>query len=262
MTPLLERIDNIDTNLHISAEWAKRKYAEFNSTFFGNSLPKAIQFDMSNTTNAVGDAYCLVSSQPTGESDEIKVGDTFVHGFRIRLSSYFNNITESEAEEVLLHEMIHIWQYATIPKSLLGINMHGHEFAGKTTEINKLSSWKYNLSATNDSSNKARHDDNLMQSKKQYDELKDERLLFMKDKNDAGKTDVIKFKNDADLKEFTDEFAPEHELEITGKASPHELDLFRYRFGALKPNTEENRNGYYIMNPKDIDEAKRLGAIQ
>ena len=39
MTPLLERIDNIDTNLHISAEWAKRKYAEFNSTFFGNSLP-------------------------------------------------------------------------------------------------------------------------------------------------------------------------------------------------------------------------------
>jgi len=52
-----------------------------------------------------------------------------------------------------------------------------------------------------------------------------------------------------------------HELEVTGTAAPHDIDAYRYRFGALKNNTAENRNGYYIMNKRDIDEAKRLGAI-
>ena len=59
MNSLFERIDKLDTNLRISSEWAKRKYNEFNTRFFGGRLPKNISFEMSGTTNAVGDASKL-----------------------------------------------------------------------------------------------------------------------------------------------------------------------------------------------------------
>ena len=76
MKSLFERIDKLDTSLRISSEWAKRKYNEFNSRFFGGKLPKDIKFEMSGTTNAVGDASCIVSNQPSPGS--IPVGDNFV----------------------------------------------------------------------------------------------------------------------------------------------------------------------------------------
>ena len=129
MKSLFERIDKLDTNLRISSEWAKRKYNEFNTRFFGGRLPKNISFEMSGTTNAVGDASCIVSNMPSPGS--VQVGDNFVGKLKIRLSSYFNDITETEAEEVLLHEMIHIWQYVTIPKAQWGANMHGTSFTNK-----------------------------------------------------------------------------------------------------------------------------------
>lgn len=259
MNSLFERIDKLDTNLRISSEWAKRKYNEFNTRFFGGRLPKNISFEMSGTTNAVGDASCIVSNMPSPGS--VQVGDNFVGKLKIRLSSYFNDITETEAEEVLLHEMIHIWQYVTIPKAQWGANMHGTSFTNKMNEINRMSGGKYNVTTTNDSSMKARHADNLMQNKKEYDELSESRLMFIKDKNNDSKVDVIRFKNETDMNQFAEQFVPMHELEVIGTAAPHDIDAYRYRFGALKNNTEENRNGYYIMNKRDIDEAKRLGAI-
>lgn len=259
MKSLFERIDKLDTTLRISSEWAKRKYNELNSRFFGGKLPKDIKFEMSGTQNAVGDASCIVSNQPSPGS--IPVGDNFVSKLKIRLSSYFNDITETEAEEVLLHEMIHIWQYVTIPKAQWGANMHGTSFTNKMNEINRMSGGKYNVTATNDSSMKARHADDLMRNKKEYDELSESRLMFIKDKNNSAKVDVIRFKNESDMNQFAEQFVPMHELEVTGTAAPHDIDAYRYRFGALKPNTEENRNGYYIMNKRDIDEAKHLGAI-
>lgn len=256
---LFERVDKLDTNLRISSEWAKRKYNEFNSRFFSGKLPKDIKFEMSGTTNAVGDASCIVSNMPS--ADGIQVGDTYVSRLKIRLSSYFNDITEKEAEEVLLHEMIHIWQYVTIPKAQWGANLHGTSFTNKMNEINRMSGGKYNVTTTNDSSTKARHADDIMKNKKEYDELGESRLLFIKDRTNESKVDVIRFRNEGELKEFTEQFVPMHNLEVTGTAAPHDIDAYRYRFGALKPNTEENRNGYYIMSKQDIEEAKRLGAI-
>lgn len=257
---IFERIDKLDTNLRISSEWAKRKYKGFNSRFFAGKLPNDIEFEMSGTTNAVGDASCIVSNKPSPGC--IPVGDTFVSNLKIRLSGYFNDITETEAEEVLLHEMIHIWQYVTIPKPQWGANMHGASFTTKMNEINRMSGGKYNVSATNDSSLKARHADDLFRNKKEYDELGESRLMFIKDKNNESKVDVIRFKNESDMKQFEEQFVPMHGLDVTGTASPLDIDAYRYRFGVLKPNTEENRNGYYIMNKRDIDEAKRLGAIK
>ena len=132
MNSLFERIDKLDTNLRITSEWAKRKYNEFNSRFFGGKLPKDIQFEMSGTQNAVGDASCVVSNMPSAGS--IQVGDNYVGKLKIRLSSYFNDITETEAEEVLLHEMIH---YSILSRQLKDESAHGPLFRRMMDDINR-----------------------------------------------------------------------------------------------------------------------------
>lgn len=261
MNNLLERIDVMDTNFRFNQAWANGKYNTFNMKFFNNELPKTIKFDISNTKDAVGDALCICSSNPTGAPDEIQVDGKYVSGFTIRMSNYFNNVTEKEAEELLLHEMIHIWQYSTQPQSSWQPNAHGQSFTNKMNEINRRSNGNYHITVTNDSSISARHDSSNINQKDMYQKTKNKSIVVMN--NPDGKSDVAfkVFDNDADKNQFINQYAKMHDINIIGEAKPQDLDKYNAMFANVKSSKNTNWDGYYSMGNKAFDQAIKDGGI-
>lgn len=136
---------NVDqTGFIPTVTWMKTNYDKFNRKFFQNSLPDSanVKFELSSTQDALGDA-----------STDMK----------IRMSRYYNNMTETEAANVLLHEMIHIWQYTNQDPQYWNSNQkaHGAKFLEICRHINDDSNHVYNVTPVCDDPAGSRHDNSV-----------------------------------------------------------------------------------------------------
>lgn len=123
--------------------WMQKKYKEWNALAFANKLPKEMNFELDNDKNAAGKFTVNVSQNPIKKET---VGDD-IEGFFtednyllkdpiITLSVYFNHGHEEQYLDVLLHEMIHCYEFYCL-KYLAHYNvMHGATFTNKMKEIN------------------------------------------------------------------------------------------------------------------------------
>lgn len=104
-------------------DWMRHNYLIFNTLYFDNLLPPADMIIFEPIIKKVN--YLGIAYPPHGKV--VSRGDPM----RIRLN--FNYIiVELEWKNVLLHEMIHIWEY-TMGK----VGGHGKMFKMKMNEINK-----------------------------------------------------------------------------------------------------------------------------
>lgn len=104
-------------------EWMRYNYVIFNTLYFDNILPpdNMIIFEpIIKRVNYLGKAYNSNSKFPSSKDP-----------MKIRLNFNYNMI-ELEWKNVLLHEMIHIWEYTMGYKG-----GHGKNFQRKAKEINK-----------------------------------------------------------------------------------------------------------------------------
>ena len=98
-------------------EWVKDRYNVFNGIFFDNILPQPDEGIIFIVTNSKK-IKSLGSSYPT-------------RPYKIRINFRYD-LSEIEWENILLHEMIHIWQF------VLGYKCgHGKTFNSKVKEFNK-----------------------------------------------------------------------------------------------------------------------------
>lgn len=127
-------------------DWMRKAYDKFNAMFFKGKLPDDIEFDFVNAKTFGGDARYWKNKRRTRECT-IKNHDWYVGTFRIRLSTFYNNITKHEAELILLHEMIHIYQFSQVKLSEWngsGIRgCHGYTFTEWIDRIKQMSNGKY-----------------------------------------------------------------------------------------------------------------------
>lgn len=108
-------------------EWMKSNYLTFNALFFDNILPPEdmmIFEPVIKKVNYIGCAYNNSLGFPSRE-----------YPFKIRLN-FIYDLNETEWQNVLLHEMIHIWQY-----TMGYASGHGKKFKLKAKEINKIGGW-------------------------------------------------------------------------------------------------------------------------
>lgn len=127
-------------------EWMREVYDAFNTMFFKRKLPNEIEFKFVNAKTFGGDARFWKNKRRTKECT-IKNNGWYVGSFRIRLSTFYNNITRHEAELLMLHEMIHIYQFSNLPLSEWngsGIRgCHGYTFTEWIDRIKEMSNGKY-----------------------------------------------------------------------------------------------------------------------
>ena len=123
-------------------EWMREVYDAFNTMFFKRKLPNEIEFEFVNAKRFGGDARFWKSNMRTKECT-MKNHGWYVGSFRIRLSTFYNNITRHEAELLMLHEMIHIYQFSNLPLSEWngsGIRgCHGYTFTEWIDRIKEMS---------------------------------------------------------------------------------------------------------------------------
>lgn len=130
-------------------EWMRESYDKFNAMFFKGKLPANVEFKLVNAKTFGGDARYWKNERRTKECT-MKNHEWYVGTFRIRLSTFYNNITQHEAEQLLLHEMIHIYQFSRIKFSEWngsGIRgCHGYTFSEWIERIKEMSNGKYVVS--------------------------------------------------------------------------------------------------------------------
>ena len=127
-------------------DWMREAYDAFNAMFFKGKLPHDIEFKLVNAKTFGGDARYWKNKRRTKECT-MKNHDWYVGTFRIRLSTFYNNITKHEAELLMLHEMIHIYQFSHLPFSEWngsGIRgCHGYTFTEWIDRIKEMSGGNY-----------------------------------------------------------------------------------------------------------------------
>jgi hypothetical protein len=132
-------------------EWMRTVYEKFNRMFFDNVLPHDIDFEVSNTTSMLADARYWCNSR-RAKNCTIKNHGLYFGLFRIRISKYYDNMTEHEAEELMAHEMIHIYQFAFIDKKEWNSHgrqsSHGWTFTEWVDKIRRISGGKCIVSPT------------------------------------------------------------------------------------------------------------------
>lgn len=262
MNSLFERIDIADTNFRYTLDWLKRKYNEFNMKFFGNQLPKNLEFNIDHDQGRAACAGCHASNSPTGDPNEIKNGNSYISNLHITASDYLNNITEKEAAQALIHEMIHIWQYMHMPISdWANNNGHGQSFQSKMNEINNKANGEYTITVTNNLGTQARHDNDYSNKKSMYQDISNKRMLVMKEPSNGKNIAIKQFKTQSDMDNFTRTYAQMHNLEILGTVKPNDLDMYTQAFKGIKDSTPADNSGYYTISQKSLSDAENLGAI-
>lgn len=108
-------------------EWMKENYLVFNALFFENILPSEDMMIFEPVIKKVCYLGCAYNNAQHFPSKEFP--------FKIRLN-FIYDLNEVEWQNVLLHEMIHIWEYT------MGYNGgHGKLFQRKAKEINEIGGW-------------------------------------------------------------------------------------------------------------------------
>lgn len=114
-------------NYYEVQEWMKTNYIMFNALFFDNILPQENMIIFEPIIKKVSYLGCAYSNKFNFPSEEFP--------FKIRLN-FIYDLNEVEWQNVLLHEMIHIWEYT------MGYNGgHGKLFRMKAKEINDIGGW-------------------------------------------------------------------------------------------------------------------------
>lgn len=108
-------------------EWIKSNYLIFNALFFDNMLPPAEMMIFEPIIKNVSYLGCAYNNDLRFPSKE--------YPFKIRINFVYD-LNEIEWKNVLLHEMIHIWQYTNGYKG-----GHGKLFKKKAKEINEIGGW-------------------------------------------------------------------------------------------------------------------------
>lgn len=263
MKNLFERIDVMDTNFHYSVDWMKRKYDEFNRKYFNNQLPKNINFNINTMQTEAAQASCQHTNAPTGVPGEMKNGNAYIQNLTITASDYLNNITEREAEQSLIHEMIHIWQFTQKPLSDWANNDgHGPSFQQKMNEINRKANGEHIISQVNDIGTQARHDNDSSNKKSFYQQLQDQRFLIMCDSDNPNDIRFKRFKNQNELNTFQNKYVGQHNITVLGEAKPHDLDMFNQAYQNVKVSTSnQNNENWYSINEKELNNAINAGII-
>ena len=94
-------------------------YDQFNKEYFYNELPK-IPIKLSSRTKQSG-----------GWVDGKRQHDGTIIPISMTISSFFKRTNEDEVKGIILHEMIHVWQYIN------GLAGHGMDFLNKLKELQK-----------------------------------------------------------------------------------------------------------------------------
>jgi predicted SprT family Zn-dependent metalloprotease len=101
----------------------KKKYNDFNKKYFDNKLPDDLEINFKlRRKNVFGEAL-----------REIDPFTKEIKHLEIRLNSIIKNFDEEYADGILLHEMIHIYQYIT--DTYNDANPHGFSFLKIRKEI-------------------------------------------------------------------------------------------------------------------------------
>ena len=110
-------------------EWMKFYYMKYNTLFFDNDLPPLDRILLIPIIKYVG--YLGVSYSCKNNFNIPSEKDPYI----LKLNFAWDMI-ETEWQNVLLHEMIHIWQYT------MGYSGgHGKSFKMKAKEINEIGGW-------------------------------------------------------------------------------------------------------------------------
>lgn len=108
-------------------EWMKNNYLAFNALFFENILPSEDMIIFEPIIKNVRYLGCAYNNKLGFPSTEFP--------YKIRLN-FIYDLSEVEWQNVLLHEMIHIWEYTMGYKG-----GHGKLFRNKAKEINEIGGW-------------------------------------------------------------------------------------------------------------------------
>ena len=124
--------------MKVNKEWMETNYNNYNHMYFNDILPQigigrmTIQLlPVIKQTQYLGQASWKPTEGYTGKKDLIN------KRFIIKINNYYDDLFEIEWQNVLLHEMIHIWQYITGYKG-----GHGKSFLNKAKEINEKYGWE------------------------------------------------------------------------------------------------------------------------
>lgn len=117
----------------VNKKWIEENYIIFNHEYFNDLLPPIgvgrmhIQLlDINKQVSYIG----IASWRPTSPDGDVNICN---REYKIKINNYFSDLYEVEFQNVLLHEMIHIWQY------IIGYKGgHGTSFKKKANEINKF----------------------------------------------------------------------------------------------------------------------------
>jgi len=115
----------------VSIDWMKANFCVFNQKYFEGRLPDP-HFGLSRARTQLG----TMSFKRIRHLRKIVFSD-----FTIRLTTYYN-MTERQAQNVLLHEMIH---YAIGYHGLQDTSSHGMIFRAKMNELNRKYGWNISV---------------------------------------------------------------------------------------------------------------------
>lgn len=115
--------------MKVTKEWMEKYYVQFNQEYFNDLLPPI--------GNGISQCELMPVNKKAGYLGKAywrnDISSKFVRkSFKIVLNNHYTDLVEIEWMNVLLHEMIHIWQFISGYKG-----GHGKSFLRKAEEINK-----------------------------------------------------------------------------------------------------------------------------
>lgn len=111
--------------MNITIQFLTQKFNEYNNTYFSGQIPM-VNFTFSNTAHNLG----------------LYIPQTHT----IRITKFYQSITQHDVEEILIHEMIHAWQHKTNNQDRGHHYHHGPKFYQKANSINIQSNGYFHIS--------------------------------------------------------------------------------------------------------------------
>ncbi len=111
----------------VTVAWMAAHFDRFNAEYFDARLPRP-EFVLSRARTRLGQMSCKRS---------VRWGRVHLYDFRIAMTTYYD-MTERQAQNVLLHEMIH---YVITYTGLKDTSPHGLVFRGMADNLNRKYGW-------------------------------------------------------------------------------------------------------------------------
>lgn len=118
----------------VSVSWLESQFQQFNTAYFGGGLPLPI-LGLCRSRTRLGYFSCKRARRLLG---------TKLYDFTIKLTTYYD-MTERQAQNVLLHEMIH---YSIAYTGLKDTAPHGIVFKGMAEKLNRKYGWEIKAMTT------------------------------------------------------------------------------------------------------------------